>query len=184
MSSTKIIAANLVLTAMACGVAPQIAQAGHGKWFDQTGVACCPVCDHVCKLEAKAIEVEKSCFEVETKVICIPRVVFPWQTARKASCASCDSCSGKGCNACVHSGARLRKICVLKPKAYTCPACEYTWSAEKKDACECGSEGCCGARCDSLGSAASALIESTTNAPGPPSLPATRRTTAAIDSFR
>ena len=35
----------------------------------------CPSCD--CALEAKMVDVEKSCFEVETKTICIPKVYFP-----------------------------------------------------------------------------------------------------------
>ncbi|KAA5544282.1 hypothetical protein FYK55_07990 [Roseiconus nitratireducens] len=118
------------------------AEAGHGKLFDQTGHACCPVCDHVCKLSAEKVEVEKQCFDVEAKVICIPRVVFPWQHAKKAACAACDSCGGRGCSACVHNGARLRKVCVLKTEKYKCPACEYTWTAEKVNRGRGG--GCCG----------------------------------------
>ena len=110
------------------------ATAGGLKKCDQTGVQCCPVCDHRCTLDAKPDTKSKTCFEVESKVICIPRVVFPWQK-RKAGCAGCDSCDGNGCTACVNNGARLRRICVLKKDKITCPSCKYTWSAEKKAGC-------------------------------------------------
>ncbi len=133
MLSKSLLLATLALSAAACVVSSPVARAGHGKGLDQTGVACCPVCDQVCKLEAKQTETKRTCFEVETKVICIPRVVFPWQTKRKAACADCRSGSGPGCTNCIHNGARARKVRVLKPKTYTCPACEYSWSAEAVD---------------------------------------------------
>ncbi|QDT04060.1 hypothetical protein K227x_24460 [Rubripirellula lacrimiformis] len=106
---------------------------------------CCPQCSHVCKLDAKEVDAEKSCFEVETKAICIPRVVFPWQ---RKSCKSCGSCDGRGCSSCVNNGATIRKVKVLKKKKYTCPECEYTWSAEKVDCAGGCSVGCAGG-CDS-----------------------------------
>lgn len=141
--------------------------AAPGKLLDQTGHACCPVCDHKCNLDVEEIEVEKKCFEIETKAICIPRVVFPWQKAKKAKCAACDSCDGRGCTACVHNGARVRKICVAKSKKYKCPACKYTWTAEKKDACG----GCCEAGCADSGCAdaecASIVYDSVPSVPAP-----------------
>ncbi|MCC9599862.1 hypothetical protein LOC67_04745 [Stieleria sp. JC731] len=107
-----------------------------GDVFSQTGLKCsCPVCDHTCQLKAEQVEEEKTCFKVESKVICIPRVVFPWQKSKQAACASCDSCDGLGCTNCVHNGARLRKICVLKKEKYTCPACKYSWTPVEKDSC-------------------------------------------------
>lgn len=116
------------------------------KILDQTGCSmCCPACDHVCNLDAEQGEVERLCFDIEKKVICIPRVVFPWQ--KKKSCGSCDACDGVGCSACVHNGARTRTICVLKFDSYKCPKCKYTWSAEKKG---CGS-GCCDTGCCDTG---------------------------------
>ncbi|TWU55070.1 hypothetical protein [Rubripirellula reticaptiva] len=112
--------------------------------LDQTGCSKrCPACDHICKFDAKEVEVEKSCFEVESKVICIPRVVFPWQ--KKDKCGSCNSCDGTGCSSCVNNGARTRRVCVLKTKKYKCPECEYSWSAEKAP---CGG-GCAPGCCDS-----------------------------------
>ncbi len=71
--------------------------------LDQTGCCrCCPVCDHVCKFDAEMVDEDIPCFDVESKVICIPRVVFPWQ---KKSCNSCSSCDGKGCSSCINNGA-------------------------------------------------------------------------------
>ncbi len=103
----------------------------------------CPSCD--CSLEAKMVDVEKSCFEVETKTICIPRVVFPWQ--RKKSCASCDSCDGRGCNNCVNNGAKTRCIRVIKKKKYTCPECKYSWTPNTSGCCDAGCDGACDAGC-------------------------------------
>ena len=145
-----IIQASLFFAAMFL-MTTEPAPAGHGKILTQTGCACCPVCDHVCKLDAEQVDEEKTCFKVESKAICIPRVVFPWQKSKRSACASCNSCDGKGCTACVHNGARVRKICVLKTEKYKCPACKYTWTAEKKDTCGgCCNGGCCngGPACD------------------------------------
>ncbi len=143
---TGLIAA-LAFAAVAVNWTISDASAGWGwgggkKVIDQTGCSlCCPACKHVCKLDAKEVEEDKTCFEVECKVICIPRVVFPWQ---KKKCNACDSCDGQGCNAGVHNGARTRTIRVLKTKDYTCPKCEYKWSSEPCGGCD----GCCDDGCD------------------------------------
>ena len=121
---------------------------------------CCPKCDcdcSTCKLDAEVVDVEKKCFEVECKTICIPRIVFPWQK-KQSSCRSCKSCDGHGCTNCIHNGARIRKIKVLKSKKYKCPECKYSWTPDEKKPC-CGSScgcgesncetGCCEADCDS-----------------------------------
>ncbi len=99
----------------------------------------CPSCD--CELEAKMVDVEKSCFEVETKTICIPRVVFPWQ--HKKACGSCDSCDGRGCVTCVNNGAKTRSIRVLKKKKYTCPECKYSWTPKESGCCDSGCDAGC-----------------------------------------
>lgn len=143
--------------------------------LDQTGCCKrCPACDHVCNLDAEIVDEEKTCFEVETKVICIPRVVFPWQ---KKSCGSCDSCDGAGCkkckllgilpwhkknrgscdscdgvgcsscSSCPNNGARTRKVCVLTTKKYKCQKCEYTWTAEEKPCGPCATA-CDAGSCD------------------------------------
>lgn len=142
-------------------------QAGCGH---HTKHHCCPKCNHTCKLEAKEVEVEKKCYEIECETICVPRVVFPWQTgdchwfpwgkkkSHLAPCDSCHACGGGGCKACtncVHNGAKVRSIKLLKTKSYKCPECEYSWSVEDAPRCGCGDSGCCGnadccdASCDS-----------------------------------
>tara|TARA_R110002049_G_scaffold4601_5_gene32584 strand:- start:811597 stop:812244 length:648 start_codon:yes stop_codon:yes gene_type:complete len=134
------------------------------KLVDQTGCPCftCPSCKHTCNLEAELVDAEKVCFETEEKVICIPRVVFPWQ---KRSASACCGCTEQPCSRCIHNGAKTRKICVLKPKSYTCPECEYSWSPKEKpcaagcapcaEGCGAGAEGCgagvsCDAPCDTI----------------------------------
>lgn len=92
----------------------------------------CPSCD--CTLEAKMVDVEKSCFEVETKTICIPRVVFPWQ--RTKACGPCDSCDSNGCNSCVNNGATTRCIRVIKKKKLTAPECKYSWTPKTSGSCD------------------------------------------------
>ncbi|MGB7328140.1 MAG: hypothetical protein WBD31_24910 [Rubripirellula sp.] len=137
-----------VLAVIALVATPSPASAGLPMGLlDQTGCTKrCPACDHVCKFDAKEVDVEKSCFDVESKVICIPRVVFPWQ--KKDKCGSCNSCDGTGCSSCINNGARTRRVCVLKTKKYKCPECEYSWSAEKAP---CGggcATGCCDTGCE------------------------------------
>ncbi len=115
----------------------------HSLLPSQTGCCRrCPACDHVCKLDAELVDEARTCFDVESKVVCIPRVVFPWQ---KRSCQGpCDACDGTGCNQCNHNGARTRRVCVLKTDKYKCPKCEYTWSAEKNP-CAPGCDSSCDA---------------------------------------
>ena len=118
----------------------------------------CPKCDckcYTCELEADIVDVKKTCFEVEEHVICIPKVVFPWQRGKilcqrgKRGCgSSCDSCGGAGCNACVRNGAKIRKIKKLKTKKYTCPECEYRWTAKERFPSPCRCEGACDGGCD------------------------------------
>ena len=103
----------------------------------------CPSCD--CSLEAEMVGVEKSCFEVETKTICNPRVVFPWQ--HRKSRGSCDSCDGRGCTSCVNNGAKTRCIRVLKKKKYTCPECKYTWTTNTGSCCDGGCDAACDGGC-------------------------------------
>lgn len=131
--------ATITLTAT---IQPTQSQAGFGHHGKSNDCCVCPSCQHVCKLTAEKVDEEKTCFDVESKVICIPRVVFPWQ---------------KKCNPCANNGAKLRTVCVLTTDKYKCPKCEYTWKAEKREnecCCpngNCGSSGCCGSNgcCDS-----------------------------------
>ena len=140
----KLLAAVAIMSIGALSMQANNASAIFGKkCVDQTGCPCftCPSCRHKCNLESELVETEKICFEIEEKVICIPRVVFPWQKNKQ----SCCGCTEQPCSNCTHNGAKTRKICVLKPKKYTCPECEYTWSPQEKNcipACGCSSGGC------------------------------------------
>ncbi|QEG43063.1 hypothetical protein [Roseimaritima ulvae] len=115
-----------------------VAQAGG---LDCLGCSLCPKCDNCCSLSVDQVDVEKHCWEIECKQICIPKIVFPWQ---KADC----------CGQCVENGARIKTIKVLKKHKYTCPECEYTWTPSAAGCCGacCGSKCCdsgCGHGCDS-----------------------------------
>ncbi|WP_372724700.1 hypothetical protein [Novipirellula sp.] len=111
----------LVFAAMPFAANQATAGSGH-HLLDQTGCCTkCPACDHRCNFSVDVVDETKTCFEVESKVICIPRVVFPWQKGN--------------CDAVCNNGAKTRRICVLKTKDYKCPKCEYSWSAEKKATC-------------------------------------------------
>lgn len=105
---------------------------------DPCGTVCCPSCDCVCELKAETVDVDKHCWKIDCKTICVPRFVFPW----KKSC----------CDPCAHNGAWTREINVLKKHKYTCPDCKYSWSP-KDDTCDsdkcCNSCSSCTAGCDS-----------------------------------
>ena len=71
----------------------------------------CPQCDQeFCTLKCEETEVEKKCFTVGFKTICIPKIVPPWK----------QDCSQPRC-------ARTRSVKVLKTKKYKCPSCKYSW---------------------------------------------------------
>ena len=119
--------------------------------------SCCPACGYHCKLDAEVVDVKKKGFVVECEPICVPRVVWPWQLGKRMfgclGCGTkdtcCDSCDGGGCSACVHNGAKVKMTKVLGTESYECPACEYSWTAEK-GGCgggTCGG-GCCDTACD------------------------------------
>lgn len=84
----------------------------------------CPQCCHDCVFSAEKAKETKSCYDVECKPICIPKVTFPWQKG----CCCCDKDGDKdGCCA-VHNGAKKRSVRVLKKYEYECPHCKYQWT--------------------------------------------------------
>lgn len=128
------------------------------------GLGCINPKDCRCELSQKQVDVEKSCFEVECKTICIPKVVFPWQTGNglfglglfncgKSACDSCDasSCDGKACEAGSHNGAFTKTVKVLSKSKYTEPGTEYAWSVK---------EGGCDDGCDEVKATSQALVPS------------------------
>jgi len=139
MNPIRVLRVVLLLSAIAYGGNAALLQlhAAGANCSSCKSEACCPKCCHQCQLKVEKVDEEKSCFNVESKTICIPRVVFPWQSKKN----KCDSCCGKGCSVCVHNGAKVRCVNVLKVEKYKCPKCKYTWSP--KD------DGCCGTGCAS-----------------------------------
>ena len=80
MKNLSVFAAILAAAAVTQVASFQNASAGIGgtKILDQTGCSvCCPECNHVCKLDAKKVDDEKTCFDVESKVICYPTCRVP-----------------------------------------------------------------------------------------------------------
>ena len=152
----KMILTPSVLVATAIAALATTSTASAGK------LGCINPSDCGCELSSKEVDVEKSCFEVECKTICIPKVVFPWQTGHscfgfglfgcdKSACDSCDTpacdasgSAGKACDTSVHNGAFTKTIKVLSKKKYTEPGCEYVWSVKDK---------ACDANCDSASAA-------------------------------
>lgn len=63
----------------------------------------CPDCDECfpeeyCQVKVEQVDVEKTCFEVDYKTICIPKVVPPWKT-RARGCSGCQSgCQSGACD--------------------------------------------------------------------------------------
>jgi hypothetical protein len=134
-----------------------VARAGDGCGDSKCGVGVhCPRCHGTCELSVSKEEVKKSCWDVECKTICIPRITFPWQ-----KCGDCGSCcggkcglgksGGKGadpdCNLdCVKSGgaqacgaarcARAKTVRTLKKVEYTCGHCKYKWTPSDDKGCD------------------------------------------------
>ena len=127
-----------------------------GQTVTAGGLGCINPKDCRCELSTKEVAVEKSCFEVECKTICIPKVVFPWQTGKgcfglglfgcsQSSCDGCDAsicdgdgCDGSGCSNGVNNGAFTKTVKVLSKKKYTEPGTEYSWSVNKGSDCDAG----------------------------------------------
>lgn len=75
-----------------------------------------PQCDcQYCELSAKKVEVDKKCFKVEQKEVCVPAVRLPW----------------KRC--CPPKKSRVRTVNVLKTDKYKGETCEYKWSVHEPE---------------------------------------------------
>ena len=125
----KMILTPSVLVATAIAALATTSTASAGK------LGCLNPSDCRCELSSQEVDVEKSCFEVECKTICIPKVVFPWQTGHscfgfglfgcdKSACDSCDTpacdasgSAGKACDTSVHNGAFTKTIKVLSKRS-------------------------------------------------------------------
>lgn len=81
----------------------------------------CPKCQNdVCSLKAECVKEKKTCFEVEQKLICIPKVSLPWRKCKKP-------CGGNCAGNCRHKCGKTKTVNVLKTKSYECEVCKYSW---------------------------------------------------------
>ena len=78
----------------------------------------CPRCHTSCQLEIEKGKEKKSCWEIECKAICIPKVTFPWQKCCQPKCA------------------KVKYVNVLKKKTWECEVCKTKWNAVCSD-CAC-----------------------------------------------
>ena len=105
----------------------------------------CPNCNSdVCELKVECVKEKKTCFEVEQKVICIPK--FSWPPRRSCNCKSCDHpCCGDPCEndcdcqcRCSVKCGKAKTINVLKTKKYECKSCKYRWTVVEPQGCDSG----------------------------------------------
>ncbi len=76
----------------------------------------CPNCNaEVCVSESKIEKEKRSCWKTEQKVICIPKIRFPWQ-----------KCDGPKCG-------KTKTITVLKKHSYECEVCRHEWKILKPE---------------------------------------------------
>lgn len=130
---------------------------------------CCPDrnCVRVCRPVCKKVDINRNCFEIETKTICIPATRFPWdpdpcagmcgkECGKNGACGSNGKC-GAGCGAdrnCsdgglfgglrsllgLGNGLCGRTMCVKSPKKKSVKIGERCVCEWKIDSC--GSGGC------------------------------------------
>jgi len=133
-----------LILAIAWMSAWSVAQAGDGC-DGKTGCGChvqCPRCSAPCEMAVTKDKEEHSCWEVECKTICIPRITFPWQKCH--SCKGAGACDGK-CDSghCLQKGkhglcpdvvcdlpakcGRTKNVRVLTKHTYECTVCKYKW---------------------------------------------------------
>ncbi len=86
---------------------------------------CCrePVCCPKCVTQ----DVEKSCWLVNSELVCIPGFRWPWE-CRDGGC-DCGGEGGDGC-ACPPKCGRVRCVNVLEQHKYTCKECGYEWEVK------------------------------------------------------
>jgi hypothetical protein len=126
----------------------------------------CPSCHHVCKLQREEGKEKKSCWTVECKPICIPRITFPWQETYCSAGCGHKGCCGAGCSCCAkpQNGAKLRYVNVLVKHEYECANCKYKFTPVK----------CCSRKC--------AVSAPTEAPPFPPAAEAFRYDNDGVDS--
>lgn len=104
----------------------------------------CPNCASFCKVEVETVKEKKTCWEVECKPICIPKVTLPWQKCCTPKCA------------------KMKYVRVLKKEEYECEHCQYKFTPVCDEDCKIpfthgghvGGHGCGRAGCTGCNSAA------------------------------
>lgn len=88
----------------------------------QGGCVHCPECSEsfappqeYCELNISQGKETRTCFEVDYKTICIPKVLPPWRQCSEPVCAE------------------ARSVKVLKTRKYECPVCKYEWTVRKPE---------------------------------------------------
>lgn len=126
---------------------------------------CCRKC---CVATVEKEKIEKHCWKLEPKEICVPKVVLPWQEGgsgltifnclkkcSKSNCCGeidcCDSCSGDSCCCMKPRCGKVITVCDLKKEKYEVEECVCKWSIRRlPPCCDNGCRGCCdGGCCDS-----------------------------------
>ncbi len=87
----------------------------------------CPNCCKTCVGLPERVKIEKECWEVECKEICIPQITFPWE-----KCCAAPRCG------------KVISVKTLKRHQYECEGCGYKWSWDKTPCCGAGN---CGTNC-------------------------------------
>ncbi len=79
-----------------------------------SGCTQCPKCEgDFCKLELDNSNIQKTCFKVEQKPVCIPPVRMPWMKC------------------CPPGKSKTRLVSKLSTHTYECPNCSYKWTLQK-----------------------------------------------------
>jgi len=109
-----------LLVAMAA-VAPSFAGEHLGH---KHGALFCPRCSEPCYPTVTKGTETKTCWDVECKAICIPRVTFPWEHGWHG---------GKGKDGCVEPKCgRVKYVNKLMKCEYECSVCKYSWDISEK----------------------------------------------------
>ena len=129
-----------IAVALIVGMCPALTFAGSG-WFHWFGWHKHEQSCATCRARIETEKVEKTCFEVECKQKCIPKITFPWQK-RHSGCDECDA-GCDNCEGCAPGCGRVITVNTLKKRKYECeqPVCK--WEIEAGCCDRCGAAGCC-----------------------------------------
>ncbi len=111
---------------------------------------CC--CKPTCCPQRVVEEVEKKCWKVKSKYVCIPSFRWPWECAggSKRDCAAGSCCGEGGCTSgccnCPPKCGKVRCVNVLEQHKYKCKKCGTEWKVQcvrSGNRCSCEGDGCC-----------------------------------------